>query len=411
MSTDYQSILNTLVAPLFRDHYLPLMSRILIAETPVLNMFPVKNNATGRSLKRTVPMASIGGFSMSSIGDAGASQYLQTSYTTQKLFQIGRVDSVSIEQSRDELGAAEKLLTDTVKLMKMEFSRNKERMIIQGDINGSGSLGVITTVVDNGGGDYTLTISTSTWVRQNFQRSINVNVGASSSDNFLVTHVNRSSETVEILRNSGGTYVPQIGDSLYMAGCRNLEWTGLDGILNATSGNVFGIPSQDGWQSVQVNAAGSPISAEMLIWLAMEISIEVFQTPNCLIVPALQEKKLIKLGEANKILMYDKLEVNDFVIGCVPHLYIRGKPIPILYSPFVASDRVYFVNKEHLEINSLGDGEFQKTGGSTLWYEGPYSKIDAYTMLYREYSVPFIDPRYHGVLYNLSTTDIINGVF
>lgn len=398
-------IANAAVTPLFRDHYHPLMMHKFPQSSPVLGMVRKSFDATGEKQVHHIPTSTIGGFKAGGIGDAGDAEFLKTSYDTITVTQIGRVDAKTIEQSRDLAGAAAKATAQTVMLMKREISRNKERMLVDGDT--TGALGTIDTggVTDNGGGSYTLTISSATWIRNNFHRRILLNVDT-STDRFVCTAVDAPNKQLTILRQTGSK-VPSAGEILYMHESKDNEYEGLKGALTATSGTLYGVTvSPDAWESTHFNASSAAVSSDMLVQVAYNILEECGEMPNVLLASQTQIKKIIALGEANKTLSYDSVSSGqDFVLGNVPHLMVEGRRIPIIYSQFMSASTLYFLNSKHMELKHLTKGGFVPGfSGGFLTYEGQLLKNDVFTILWKEYSTPFIDPRFHGDISNLNET-------
>ena len=396
---DYLDINNSNLAELFKTDFLNLISKPYNKKHPLLSMVKRDKSLVGNVQAHAVEMSDVGGFSVNSIGTAGDSDVRQTNYTAKKLYQVGRIDGMSIELARNDEGAFARLLAKTIKDMKESFDRNMSTQLFG---NGDGALGTISAVTN---ADPTFTLTISDFLRANMRKSDVVHVGA-STDDFRVVSVDRANSQV-VLKRLNGSKVPAVSDVVYIqnTGGASTAVHGLQQVLDATSGTMYGISVGDGWQAQQLAAGGNPIRPEHIIDVMYDIVDECGEFPNVIVCGLEQMKRLVKLGEDNKILSYSTVSANDYVIGVMPHVRIEGREIPVMYDQNCPNDRVYLLNTDHIVIRTTGEGEFEEGPKGPLHHELLVGN-DVYKILYKQYGEIFINPTFHGVIDGLSTTSI-----
>jgi hypothetical protein len=413
MSTpDILSIANSAVSDLFKTKYLRYMDSHHNKEHPWVAKVEKDTSASGNTQTVQLKFGAIGGYSAGGYKDPGKINYSTATYTLKDLYFRGRIDSKSIELSSDVSGAARKLTEEAILEANRELSRNMERQMVYGD--GTGAIGQIASssgVTDNGGGDYTLTLTTA-FVRDNFHDGLLINIGSAADPSLFeikLGGVNKSSRTVRVLRRSGSD-VPANSDYIYMQGSKDNELQGLRGVLKATSGTKYGRSIGPGWQSEQLDAGSDPINPEMLLDVLYNIVHETGKTPSDMLVPMTQWKKLIHLGEASLMKMqYAEAKAGQMSMGNVPHLYLDGVEVPMIRLLTMPASEIFMVNNTSalVNLNSAGEGKFVMSGQSDgyLWYRGQQG-TDEYEFFYRKYCEQFIHPTYHGVIHTLSTTTV-----
>lgn len=408
--TDYLDYNNSRVVNNFKTVYKDLLVTPFLNGSPFLQMIKRDPTMKGHTNVHGVRFSEVGGYGAGpKIPDAGAVNTKQASYTAVDLYQRGKLDYRSFKESLGSEAAFEGLLDLQVESMQREFNRNLARQIINGDA--TGAIGTLDTsaVTDNTGGNYTVLITSASWVRANWRQQQIINFG-SSTDTFYVQSVAPATRAVTVQRTSG-TYVPVDSDVVYMQGCKNNEMEGLSGILKATSGSKYGITIGDGWKSSQKDAAGKPLTEDMLCDMAYAIYQESGEWPTQMVVGGAQMKKLTHLGNSLKILTYDDLTEKDkngdnlYKMGSMPHLNLAGQSIPILYDQFMRDSEIFFVNKDYMTLRSHGEGEFLKDEGSGSYiHHALLINSNTYELCYYMLSQMYVIPTFHGIVYGLSTT-------
>lgn len=408
MSTpDILSIANSAVSSLFKTKYVKYLDSHHNKEHPWAAQVAKDSSVTGNTQTVQLKFGAMGGYSAGTYKDPGLVNYDNATYTLKQLYLRGRIDSKSIELSSDVAGAARKVVDEAMLEAGREITRNLERQMVYGD--GTGAIGRIASsagVTDNGGGDYTLTMTTD-FVRDNFHSGLLLNIGASGTSIFRVklSGVDKSARTVRVVRLDGSD-VPTNSDYVYMQGSKDQEIEGLRGVLKATSGTKYGRTIGPDWKSEQVDAGSDPINKDMLLGVCFNIVHETGRTPTDILTPMTQWKKLVAMGEAQMLPMrYSEVKSGNFSIGNVPHVFLDGTELPITRLLTMPASEIYMVNNSEalLKLCSAGEGKFVKGTEGYLWYRGQQG-TDEYEFFWRKYCQQFIHPTYHGVIYGLSTT-------
>src|SRR6185436_16664444 len=202
MSADILSITNSAVSDLFKRKHIDYLDSHQNKEYPWMAKVAKVANVTGNQQTVQLNLGTQGGYSAGSIGTAALINYGTAEFTLKNIYFHGKIDSKSIELSSDPSGAAKELVSESILEANREITRNGERQCVYGN-----EVGTIDTagVTDNGGGDYTLTISAASFVRTNFLDGQQMNCGSNVDSLFRVklSGVDKSARTVRVLRISG----------------------------------------------------------------------------------------------------------------------------------------------------------------------------------------------------------------
>src|ERR1051325_9708418 len=241
MSTpDILSIANSAVSDLFKTKYVRYLDSHYNKEHPWVAKVSKDSSVTGDTQTVQLKFGSMGGYSAGSYKDPAQINYDNATYTLTELYMRGRVDAKSIRLSADAAGAARKLVDEAMLEANREITRNMERQMVYGD--GTGAIGRISTsaVVDNGSGNYTITLTTD-FVRDNFHAGLLLNIGASGISVFRIDQAgaDKANRKITVTRLDGAD-VPVGSDYIYMQGSKDNEMQGLRGVLKATSGSKYG---------------------------------------------------------------------------------------------------------------------------------------------------------------------------
>ena len=396
-------IANSDVADLFKTVYPDYMAQMFNDSHPVLSMIKRDMSASGNVQAHGIRFSLPGGVGSGSIPTGNAGIYDQTNYTLKQVYARETIDDKSVQLALNN-GAFKELVQETVESLQKSNSANWARILFG---NGTGKLGEISSVVDDGGGQYTLTMKNTAadpFIRANLRKSMLINIETGNTDLFEIRSVVRSTAVVVVLRKTG-TQIPVANDELFMQGSENTDPQGLIGVLDATSSTKYGITIGDGWQSTQVDANSKPISAEMLMDCLISVQDEFGEMPNMIVCGATQRKRLMHLGEEIKYLDVAGDGGKYVMGGPMPHIMLNGAAIPIVYDQHVANDRVLLLNKEHITIRTAGAGHFKDVGGSHLIPEYMNGN-DRKMLLYATYGEIYIVPTAHATITDLSTTTL-----
>lgn len=409
MSTpDILSIANSAVVDLFKTKYVKYLDSHHNKEHPFVAMVPKDPSVTGNTQTVQMKFGALGGYAAGAYKDAGHVNYDNATFTLKNLYFRGIVDAKSIELSRDRAGAARKIVSEAMLEANREIARNLERQMVYGD--GTGSVGKVASssgVVDNGSGNYTLTLDSTEWVRDNFHDGILLNIGSSGTSKFRVdlAGVDKANKKITVSRLDGSD-VPADSDPIYMQGSKDNEAEGIRGIVKATSGTKYGKTIGSGWKSEQLDASSERLSREMLLDVAYNIFHETGRRPDKMLMPAAQWKKLIHLGESDKLQIdYREARAGSMNIGSIPHFFLDGVAVPIMVMLTMPDSEVYLVNMDDavMKMYSAGAGAFVPGNDGFMWYRGQFGS-DEFEFFWKKYCEFFVHPTYQGVIHTLSTT-------
>jgi hypothetical protein len=178
---------------------------------------------------------------------------------------------------------------------------------------------------------------------------------------------------------------------------------GIKGILDASSGSLYGIPVDRRWQaSAQVDALGAGITTDMMNNDVLEIERKCGKVPNLIITSFTQYRKILNILEDKKY-----YSVSPRSADLKGHISFRGLefmssagPIPIFPERFVDSDRVYYLNDNFMCLKHRPDFGWFDDDGTVFLRE---ASADSYSARYGGYWEFYMPPTFHGVRSNLAT--------
>lgn len=408
MSTDFLTYLNSSVNNFRKTVYLDeLAAYPYMMQAPVFSLIPHNQNYITDITKWKIDMGTADGISMSSISlNSPVIEGAEAQVQMYKMFQTLEFDRFSMKIMTDPKASAIDLAKKAIEKASLERAMVLENIIVASD--GTGSIGVIATsgVVDNGSGSYTCTLTSASWAWGNWRRRIMVVVGT-SSDIFDVEDVDDINHKVTIVRRSGGSKIPLDADNLYRQNALNNYPLGLRGIIEGTS-TLFGVTRQHGWQSLKVDFTNIALTEQRLLELYLKIYQRSGEYPDMLLLPPQQYLRIQQLVRDNSIRTgdaYVKRTASDgrdisFNIPDVTYLLLGGQEVKLVSHAHMASGSGYFFNTDHLELCSVGSGDFVSPLGSGtdyMQYMGNITGNDRYRMLWAYYFAVRTDrPEAHG---------------
>jgi len=236
---------------------------------------------------------------------------------------------------------------------------------------------------------------------------------ASGTDLFLVSDIDLSARTIRLVRQAG-TQVPNVGEKLYKQKSKDNEMFGLKGVVDTTTGNLYGIPVGYRWQSKTVAAAGQTLSVKLMRQLDQEMRFQARgELPTDYIMSATQ-LRLFEDGEDAKSIIYIQPQVSpDREAGSqVAAVKINGRTVRLHWSPYCQEDRMYAINrkKTHMYIRpDTADGNdpggFIENGDSIFFpLHVSGTPLDSYALFYASYAEFFINPVFTGAITGLATS-------
>lgn len=382
---------------LFKIKYKELSENVYNSANVLLGRVKKSYNFTGKQMLQPIPQSFSGGVGSGSLPTANTAIYEDAIILSKKVYAVVEVDREAIKASMNDEGAFVQATKEVAKKGVESWMRNMSRILFN---DGSGQLGVIDSLVDNGGGNYTLTITAASFKESNFEERDLINIESGNSDLFEIESVDPSASEVVVQRISG-SQVPVATDALFMQNSENNDPEGLK-LLDATTGSSYNIPVGRRWQAFQVDALAATISPDLMNKVMLGVEKKCSKSPNLIITSYKQFEKLLNVLEDQK--RYPLEPRSDSLKGKISFnglefMSTRG-PVGIFAERFCEDDRMYFLNDNHIEIFHRPDfGWFDDDGTVFLRTTG-----DQYEARYGGYLQVYIQPSFHGVLTNLNIT-------
>lgn len=223
-----------------------------------------------------------------------------------------------------------------------------------------------------------------------------------------ITDVNISTRAVTLSRISGPDDLTSIGSGTHdivISGGLNAVPQGIKGVVEFSSGSLYGVTFQRRWQSYRINASSNPISVDYFNKLAIQLNNRSGEYPNVYVASDLQfERFLNRLGDARRysdVLSADSKITKVRVSFPAIDFTGPGGTAKIVNSRYVEDDKFYAVNTDKIVDYHLGEpGWFDQDGTVLLRMQD----TDAYESRYGCYKETFINPLFQGDCYGLSTS-------
>lgn len=322
------------------------------------------------------------------------------------------IDSQSMKAARragSNIGAFMDATELSILTMKRAFADQVARQFF-GD--GTGSLGVISTVTAVGPGQYDIVITAATWLQAPWMLNDLLNIGT-GTDLFLITNIDLSTRTISVSRQTG-VQVPAIGQDIYKQKSRNNEMFGLKGVCDTTSGSLYGVPVGYRWGAQRLDGNNQTLSVKLMRQLDQEMRfLARGDLPTDYIMSATQ-LRLFEDGEDAKSIIYIQPEVSpERQAGSqVAAVKINGRTIRLHWSPYCQEDRLYAINRNKVHMYIRPDtadgndpGGFIENGDSIFFpLQVSGTPLDSYGIFYATYAEFYINPTFTGLIYNLATS-------
>jgi hypothetical protein len=384
---------------LFKIKYEKLSENVYNSANVLLGRAKKSYNFTGKQMLISVPQSFAGGVGSGSLPKANTAIYSEATLQAKKMYSVVEIDRETIKAALSDEGSFVRATKEVVKKGVESWMRNMSRTLF-GD--GSGSLGTIDGApVDNGSGNYTLTISEASFKDADLEERDIINISSGSTDEFEIQEVDVDAREVTVQRISGSK-VPADTEVLFMQNSENNDPEGLKGVLDATSGSRYGIPVARRWSATQLDASGATISTDLMNKITLQIEKKCGKAVKLIVTSYKQYEKLLNILEDHKrynIPPRDKaLEKAGLSFKGIEFMSTAG-PIGVFPDRFCDDDRMYFLNDDHLHIYHRPDfGWFDDDG--TVFLRKADS--DAYEARYGGYLQTYISPTFHGVITNLN---------
>lgn len=383
-----------------------------------------KYDFTGKQRFVATPMSFSGGVGSGSLPTANAANYQGASITSKKVYATCEIEREAIKASANNEGAFVQATKETVQKTVESYMRNASRILFG---NGSGVLGV-----GNGAGsNITGNGSTATpylvqvadtqanpfvianWEEKDFVNIVtgnNVaakNTGGTAEATLLeIVAVNTTTRVISLVGTSTRLAALAAGpspfaatDAIAMQGSYGNDPVGLDGVVNVSSGSLYGITVQRRWQSYLSDAGGAGITTDMMNGVMLNIEKLFGKVPNMIVTSYAQFQNILALLEDQKRYPLPNRNLKGAMsFEGVEFMSTRG-PVGIFCDRFCPDKRIYFLNDDFIEVHHRpGFGWFDDDG--TVFLRKPTS--DNYEARYGGYYENYITPTAHGLLDGLA---------
>jgi hypothetical protein len=190
-----------------------------------------------------------GGQSSGNLPDSSVQTIYNPIINAKRVYSTAVIDNEAIAAAQAagrNKGAFMKATELSLLTLKGSFADQVVRQFF-GD--GTGTLGVVSTVVVNSPGNYTVTITAASWIEAHWMLKDLVNFATGVSQ-FLITDINLSLREITVVRQTGGD-VPGISNDVYKQKSRNNEMTGVKAITDATVGSsLYGVTVGYRWNEI-----------------------------------------------------------------------------------------------------------------------------------------------------------------
>jgi hypothetical protein len=353
-----------------------------------------------------------GGQSSGSLPSSSTAYINRPFIVAKSVYATSVIDSQSMKAARragSNLGAFMDATELSILTMKRAFADQVARQFF-GD--GTGVLGVISTVTTIGPGQYQLLITNASWLQAPWMLNdlLNIDTG---SDMFLVTNIDLPGQVITVSRQTG-VQVPAPGQNIYKQKSRNNEMFGLKGVCDTVAGSIYGVPVGYRWGAQRLDAQGQTLSVKLMRELDQQMRFWARgDLPTDYIMSATQ-LRLFEDGEDAKSIIYIQPEVSpERQAGSqVAAVKINGRTVRVHWSPYCQEDRMYAINRNKVHMYIRPDtaegndpGGFIENGDSIFFpLQVSGTPLDSYGLFYATYAEFYINPTFTGVITGLATS-------
>lgn len=366
-----------------------------------------KRPYTGKEQDFPKPFDYSGGVSSGRLPKKNAAGYEKIKFSSIRMYAMADVEREAVALSMSDKGAFVRLMEEPMKKIRESFAWNMERALHG---TSDGKLGTIASggVTDNGGGNYTLVLSTP--VIANFEEGMFCNIETGNTDLFLIQVVDPDNLSITVQRESGGVQVPAQTDEIFMQQSEDNDPFGLADMISKTSGNAYNVSTTlRKWKSTQLNLSGKALTPQILTQLILRHEKRVGKKKgfNFIMFGYTQMEKMMNQLEDTK--MYDtiKLSPKDKAMAhiswdaIVIHTSNAGSIVAIA-NRFVPDSEVWLMNTDECAIYEAPKSGFvtEDTGSPLLRSQ----EEDMFEIRWAWYGQAYFPPISLGRIYGASTT-------
>lgn len=354
-----------------------------------------------------------GGQSSGALPSSSTAYIIRPTVFAKSVYSTSVIDNQSMKAARragHNMGAFEDATKLSMEILKQSFNESIARQFF-GD--GTGTLGVIQTVTTNAPGDYSILITSATWIEANWIRNDLLNVGSGTSL-FLITDIDLTTRTIRIIRQNG-TDIPLVGDNVYKQKSKDNEMLGLRGVTDLTAGSYYGVQQGYRWQASIIDANGAAPSVKLFRELDQRMR---FQTRGVLPTDYIFSHTALRLFEdgedAKSIIYVEPAIAPDRESGSqVAAIKLNGRTVRVHWSPYMRENEIYAINRNKISLELRPDtgatgedaGGFIENGDSIFFpLHVSGTPLDSFAMFYATYGNFYIPPTFVGKIENLATS-------
>jgi hypothetical protein len=345
---------------LFKIKYGKLSDNVYNSANVLLARTKKSYEFTGKRMDIAVPTSFAGGVGSGSLPVANAASYEDAQITAKKMYATIEIDREAIKASENDEGAFVRLTKHSVQKGVESWMRNMSRSLFN---DGSGALGFgdgATNVTGAGttGSPYIVKIGAS-WKEANFEEKDFVNYDAETTL-LEIVEVVPATKIVKLVGTSAGLAALVAGPSpvptnkaLYMQGSKDNDPQGLKGVLEATSGSLYGISVGRRWKAYQADAASSGLTTDAMNEVMLGVEKQSGKVPNLIITSYTQYRKLLNLLEDQKQYIVEPRspELKGKVSFRGVEFMSQAGPVGVFADRFVAEDQMMFLNDNYIDIH------------------------------------------------------------
>ena len=385
---------------LFKTKFGKLSENAYNSANPILGTIKKDYNFVGEDMKVAVPTFFSGGVGSGSLPTANPASAVKATILAKKVYGVTEIQREALKASASDEGAFVEAMKWNVQKTVEAWNRNASRIMF-GD--GTGALGTINANATGTAAAPVIVISSATWVEGHWEENDYVNASTDASV-FRVDAVNPATRAITLTRLSGTLDLTATGSGLivYMQNSKDNDPIGLKGVLDATSGSLYGVTVQRRFQSTQIAAGGSGISSDAMNELVSKIMFKSGKAPKMLVTSYTQMRKIKNFLEDQKVYQIDPRasELKGKVSWSGVEFMANGSKIAIIEDRMCPDDRMYGINTDFITAYHRPDfGWFDDDGTVFL----RVTNDDAYGARYGGYYQNYIIPSFHGAITGLST--------
>jgi len=391
----------TTASNLFKIKYGKLAENTYNSANVLLGRVKKDFDFTGKRMDIAVPTSFAGGVGSGSLPTPNYAAVQDAVIEAKKMYAVGQVDRESIKAASSNEGSFVELTKFSTQKAVESWMRNMSRALFN---DGSGSLGQFSGSASGTASAPVVTITAASWKEANLEEKDYVNVNTLASV-WEVVSVDPATRAVSLSRISGSDDLTAIGagtHTVYMQNSRNADPQGLKGVLDATSGSLYGVSVGRRWQAAaQIAAGGAGITPDALNQGMMEIQRKSGKVPNLIVTSFTQYRKLLNLLEDQKQYLLDPRSselVGKISFRGLEFMSAAG-PVGIFPERFCEDDRVYLLNDNFITIKHRPDFGFFDDDGTVFLRD---ASSDSYSFRYGGYLQSYIVPSFHGVISGLA---------